>query len=294
MKYTFMEQYRQEFPVVKMSDVLEVSKQGFYNWLKRSPSKRFEEKRKLQAAIKKLYESHGKMAGSPTITADLKDEPQWRNVSRSRVALEMKEMDIKCQTRRKFTATTDSKHKLPIAPNILDRKFSQASPNMAWVSDLTYLRVKARWVYLVVFIDLFSRKVVGWDLSESLDSQSTVNAFDKALWNRTPKAGLLVHSDRGIQYASKHFRSRINKHGCKQSMSRKGNCWDNAVSESFFSTLKTRLTHHRSYDSMEDLRRDIFWYIEIYYNRYRKHSSNNWQTPEQKELSLVSQTPKVA
>ncbi len=128
----------------------------------------------------------------------------------------------------------------------------------------------------MVFIDLFNRKVVGWDLSNSLETKSTLKAFQKAIWNRKPPKGLLIHSDRGVQYASKEFRAELTKQHCIQSMSRKENCWDNAVSESFFSTFKTRLTHHRSYDSMDELKRDVFWYIEIYYNRYRKHSANNW------------------
>ena len=162
------------------------------------------------------------------------------------------------------------------------------------MSDLAYLRVNSHWVYLVVFIDLFNRKVVGWDLSTSLETKSTLHAFKKAIWNRKPPKGLLVHSDRGVQYASKDFREELFLNNCTQSMSRKGNCWDNAVSESFFSTLKTRLTHHRSYDSMEELERDIFWYIEIYYNRYRKHSSNNWISPEQKELNYKADKKKVA
>lgn len=294
MKYTFMEQFRTEFPIVKMSKVLGVSSTGFYSWLNRPTSIQKLKKLDLQSAIKEEYENHEGMVGSPTITKDLNDVSQWKNISRTRVAREMNLLGLKSKTHKKWTVTTDSKHKEPIAENLLNREFSRDTPNKAWVSDLTYLRVKSHWVYLVVFIDLFNRKVVGWDLSSSLETKSTVHAFRKAIWNRKPPKGLLVHSDRGVQYASKEFRKELNLNSCIQSMSRKGNCWDNAVSESFFSTLKTRLTHHRTYNSMKKLERDIFWYIEIYYNRYRKHSSNNWISPEQKELNYKTAKKKVA
>ncbi len=294
MKYTFMEQFRTEFPIVKMSKVLGVSSNGFYSWLKKPLSNQKLKKANLQNAIKIEYNNHKGMAGSPTITKDLNDKTEWKSISRTRVAREMSTLGLKSRTRKKWTVTTDSKHKEPIAENLLNREFEREAPNQAWVSDLTYLRVKSHWVYLVVFIDLFNRKVVGWDLDTSLETKSTLHAFRKAVWNRKPPEGLLVHSDRGVQYASKDFRKELDLNKCVQSMSRKGNCWDNAVSESFFSTLKTRLTHHRTYNSMEELEKDIFWYIEIYYNRYRKHSSNNWISPEQKELNYKADKKKVA
>ena len=294
MKYTFMEQFRTEFPIVKMSKVLGVSANGFYCWLKRPISIQKLKKLDLQNSIKSQFKKHEGMAGSPTIAKDLNDISEWKSISRTRVAREMNTLGLKSKTRKKWTVTTDSKHKEPVAENLLNREFSRENPNEAWVSDLTYLRVKSHWVYLVVFIDLFNSKVVGWDLSTSLETKSTLHAFRKAIWNRKPSEGLLVHSDRGVQYASKDFREELDLNKCVQSMSRKGNCWDNAVSESFFSTLKTRLTHHRTYNSMEELERDIFWYIEIYYNRYRKHSANNWISPEQKELNYKRNKKKVA
>lgn len=277
-----------------MSKTLDVSESGFYDWLKRNPSDTQMYRDRLRADIRIQFDKHGGMAGSPTITDDLREKPEWKNISRTRIAREMKAMNLRCKTKRKFTVTTDSKHNEPIADNLLNREFTQWEPNRVWVSDITYLRVKSYWVYLVMFIDLFGRKVVGWDLSPSLAASSTISALEKAVWLRKPPKGLMIHSDRGIQYACNDFVEKIKEHKLVQSMSRKGNCWDNACAESFFSTLKTRLTHHRTYETMDELRRDLYWYIEIYYNRYRKHSANNGMTPEQKELYYQQEQIKCA
>jgi putative transposase len=161
-------------------------------------------------------------------------------------------------------------------------------PNVALCGDITYIKVGSKWSYLSVFLDLFSRRVVGWDLSKSLSADSTCNAFQKYLYRNNNPKGMLVHSDRGIQYASEQFRSILDSADAVQSMSRKGNCWDNAVVESFFHTLKTRLIYHQKYKTFEDLNRDLYWYIEIYYNRIRKHSANNWLTPDEKELNFYT------
>ena len=292
MKFRFMKEHRSEFPVVKMSNVLGVSGSGFYGYLRRLPSKRAVFKKNLREMIRQAYDEHNGTAGSRTIEADLK--ALGMECSKNRVAREMRQMGLKCKTKRRFVATTDSSHKEPVAPNILDRNFTQSSPNRAWVSDITYLPVSGRWFYLVVFIDLFSRKVVGWDLSSSLHAESTLKAFENAVRLRKPPQGLIVHSDRGIQYASKDFRLCLGKHACIQSMSRKGNCGDNAVAESFFGSLKKRLIYDRKYETAEALRKDIFHYIEVYYNNYRKHSSNNYLTPEEKDSIFVSNNSSVA
>jgi len=281
MKFRFIKEHRSEFPVTKMSKALGVSVNGFYSHLNRKPSKASVFKQELQGMIRQAYGSHGGAAGSRTIYADLRE--LGVRCGKSRVADEMREMGLKCKARKRFVATTDSRHNEPAAPNILDRNFTQGSPNRAWVSDITYLPVSGKWLYLVVFIDLFSRKVVGWDLSQSLQAQSAIKAFEQAVCLRKPQRGLIVHSDRGIQYASKGFRECLSKHACVQSMSRKGNCWDNAVAESFFGSLKKRLIYHRKYKTAEELRKDLFHYIEVYYNRFRKHSSNNYLTPEEKD-----------
>jgi putative transposase len=292
MKFQFMNEHRSEFAVSKMSHALGVSESGFYGYLERPPSQRAVFKKMLQENILQAYGNHGGTAGSPTIAADLK--AGGMDVSRTRAAAEMKEMGLRCKTRRRFVATTDSKHNEPIAPNILNREFAQSSPNRVWVSDITYLPVNGKWLYLAVFIDLFSRKVVGWDLSPSLKAESAMKAFGNAVSQRNPPQGLVVHSDRGIQYACKDFRQRLGAYGCIQSMSRKGNCWDNAVAESFFAGLKKRLIYHRKYETMEELRKDIFHYIEVYYNRFRKHSFNNYLTPEEKDSIFMLNNKYVA
>jgi len=269
---------------VRMCRNMGVSESGYYEWRKRSKSAGKIAKEKLMSKISELfYIKHKQMAGSPLISEELHDDSEYKTVNRSRVAALMKEMGLKCKVQKSFTATTDSKHNEWIPENILDRQFNPDKPNAAVVGDITYIKVGSKWMYLSVFIDLFSRKVIGWDLHRSLSAESTCNAFKKYLYRTNNPQGVLVHSDRGIQYASEQFRSLLKSAGAVQSMSRKGNCWDNAVAESFFHTLKTRLIYHRKYKTQEELNRDLYWYIEIYYNRIRKHSANGWLTPDEKE-----------
>jgi len=224
------------------------------------------------------------MAGSPMITADLQDDPGFSKVSRPRVARIMREMGLKCRTVKKFVVTTDSKHKEPVAPNLLDRNFTMFSPDQVWVTDITYLKVGRKWHYLTVFIDLFSRIVVGWDLSASLERHSVIKALNKSILRRRPGQGLMIHSDRGVQYASADFKAVLHKQGFIQSMSRKGNCWDNAVAESFFHTIKTQFIHHYRFQNMAEAEQALFNYIEVYYNRQRKHSTNGYKSPAHYEL----------
>jgi putative transposase len=288
MKYQFIENYRSEFTVKKMCPVLKISVSAYQHWKKREPSPRQIRRERLKKRICELYAEHNGMAGSPMITADLNDETKFHNVSPNTVANLMREMNLKCKTVKKFVVTTDSKHNEPVAPNLLNRKFSVKVPNTVWVSDITYLRIGRNWYYLAVFIDLFSRSVVGWDLSDSLERHSVIKALNKAVMRRRPDKRLMVHSDRGIQYASKEFKSCLKTHGFVQSMSRKGNCWDNAVAESFFHTLKTQLIHHVHFSSFEEAERILFKYIEIYYNQRRKHSTNGWKTPAHSEQAWYS------
>jgi putative transposase len=278
-----------------MCRALKVSESGYYDWQKRKKSTRLRFKEALKDKIGELfYEKHGEMAGSHLITHDLHDFDEFKHVNRTRIALLMKEMGLKCKIQKKYVVTTDSKHNEWISENLLARDFNPSMPNTVIAGDITYLRVSSHWVYLSIFMDLYSRKIVGWDLSESLAAESTCKAFRKYLFKYGEEDGLLVHSDRGIQYASKEFRQILESINAEQSMSRKGNCWDNAVVESFFHTLKTRLTHHRRYKSLEELNRDIYWYIEIYYTRVRKHSANNWLTPEQMESNYYNSINIVA
>jgi putative transposase len=284
MKYCFIKENRSEFPVVKMCKNLKVSKSGYYDWQGRGKSSGMIAKENLMNKISELfYIKHKQMAGSPVVTQDLHDDPEYKSVHRSRVASLMREMGLKCKIQKKFVVTTDSDHKEWIPENLLNREFNPGQPNICVVGDITYIKVGSHWEYLSIFIDLYSRKVVGWDLSRKLAAESTCSAFRKYLYRCKNPQGVLVHSDRGIQYASEQFRSLLGSVYAVQSMSRKGNCWDNAVAESFFHTLKTRLTYHRKYNTSEELNRDLYWYIEVYYNRIRKHSANNWLTPDEKE-----------
>jgi len=284
MRFLFIENNRSSFPVKKMCHVLRVSLSGYYRWRKAPMSLRALMNEKLKYRIRELFAEHNGMAGSPMITADLHDNSEYANVSRPRVARLMRDMGLRCRSVKKFIATTDSKHNKPVAANILDRNFTASKPNTAWVSDITYLKVGQKWHYLTVFIDLFSRKVVGWDLSDSLERFSTIRALHKAIMNRNPKEGLLIHSDRGVQYASTDFRSILEGRKFVQSMSRKGNCWDNAVAESFFHNIKTGLIYHSRFKNMIEAEQALFNYIEVYYNRRRKHSTNNQKSPAQYEL----------
>ncbi len=284
MKFKFIENNRSSFPVKKMCHVLKVSQSGYYRWRKAPLSSLRIENEKLKARIKELFTEHNGMVGSPMITADLNEDPEFSKVSRNRVARHMKEMGLKCRTVKKFVVTTDSKHKEPVSPNLLDRQFTVPTPDTVWVSDITYLRVGMKWHYLTVFIDLFSRIVVGWDLSESLERYSAMRALNKAILRRRPSQGLMIHSDRGIQYASGDFRAILKKHRFIQSMSRKGNCWDNAVAESFFHSIKTQMIHHCKFQSVAETEQALFNYIEVYYNRRRKHSTNGYKSPVNYEL----------
>jgi putative transposase len=284
MKFKFIENNRSSFPVKKMCHILKVSQSGYYRWRKAPLSSLKIENERLRARINKLFEEHKGMVGSPMITADLNEDPEFAKVSRPRVARHMKEMGLKCHTIKKFVVTTDSKHKEPVSPNLLDRQFTVPTPDTVWVTDITYLKVGRKWHYLTVFIDLFSRIIVGWDLSESLERYSAMRALNKAILRRRPGQGLMIHSDRGIQYASGDFRAIIKKHGFIQSMSRKGNCWDNAVAESFFHSIKTQMIHHCKFQNVTEAEQALFNYIEVYYNRRRKHSTNGYKSPADYEL----------
>lgn len=285
MIYKFIKMNRSIFPVKKMCRTLKVSRSGFYSWLSKPESKRSIENKMLKSRIRELYFEHRQMAGSPMITGDLQAEERFRKVSRTRVARKMKAMGLRCKTVRKFVVTTDSSHKELAAPNLLNRQFSVSRPNTVWATDITYIKAGRKWSYLTVFIDLFSRIVVGWDLSDSLERCSVIRAFNKALVRRRPPKGLMVHSDQGVQYASREFRKQLAKHGCIQSMSRRGNCWDNAVAESFFHTLKTQMVYHRRFSDKQEAEIALFQYIEAYYNRRRRHSSNGWKSPAEFEIN---------
>ena len=208
-------------------------------------------------------------------------------VSRRRIARLMKQQDLYCKTKKKFRVTTDSKHRLPVADNLLNREFFIDQPNKRYVGDITYIYTSSGWLYLAVVIDLFSRKVIGWSMSDHMKAELVNNALLMAICIRKPKAGLLWHTDRGSQYASNSHREILQKYGIQQSMSRKGNCWDNAVSESFFHTIKTELIHQVKFKTREEAKQSIFEFIEVFYNRKRMHSANDYLSPVEFEQSRV-------
>ncbi len=281
MKYQFIKDNHSGFSVERMAKVLNVSRSGFYAWGKRPRSNREIENARLDVEIKAIYEASKHRYGSVKITCAL--EKRGKKYGRNRVANRMRRMDIASKVRRKFKATTNSKHNYPVAPNLLNRNFTASAPSEVWVSDITYIRTKSGWTYLTVFIDLFSRIVTGWAVSTSLSHEMVLEAFQKALWRRKPGKGLIVHSDQGVQYACDEFRKTLKKHGCIQSMSRKGDCWDNAVAESFFKTVKTEWAYHVDLQNSHHVKREAFEYLEIFYNRERLHATLGYKSPAEYE-----------
>ena len=282
MKYTFIDSYRSAFGVEKMCRVLSVSRSGFYHWRHRGESQRALQNRILLVRIRKAYESSKGRYGSPRITAVLHD--QGYSCSRPRIARIMRGNDIQAKTRRKFKVTTNAKHNYPVAPNLLQQKFQSEAPNRIWVSDITYIRTLEGWLYLTVILDLFNRKITGWSMSKSMPAgETTIPAYQMALRNCQPSAGLVFHSDRGVQYACDQFVALLKRSEAIQSMSGKGNCYDNAVAESFFHTLKTELIYHQSYRTRREAKSSLFEYIEGFYNRFRKHSYLGYRSPEEYE-----------
>ena len=284
MKYRFIQDNRALFPLERMAKVLRVSRSGYYAWCGRPRSPRAQENIHLDVQIKSVYETSRGRYGSMKITHELMKQG-WR-YSRNRVAARMRRLGIASKTRKKFKATTDSKHSYTVAPNLLNRNFAAAAPNQVWVSDITYIRTKSGWTYLTVFIDLFSRIVTGWAVSRSLNHEMVTEALQMGIWRRRPEKGLMIHSDQGVQYACDNFQNMIKKHDLVQSMSRKGNCWDNAVAESFFKTLKTELIYHVDLHNIHQLKHELFEYIELFYNRERLHATLDYKTPADFEQSV--------
>jgi len=267
--------------VEKMCEILDVSTSSYFQWQKAGPSDRWKKNEALLTAILDVFETSKGSYGSPRMTKELR--AQGKNASRPLVARLMKAAGIQARRRKKFIATTNSKHNYPIAPNVLDRQFSATRPGEVWVSDITYVRTYKGWLYLTVIIDLFDRKVVGWALSKGLTAAETIlAAWFMAITNRPVTQALIFHSDRGIQYACDDF-TRILKSNklITRSMSRKGNCWDNAVAESFFKSIKVEWIYSNSFENQEQAALSIFEWIESWYNRRRRHSALGYKTIEE-------------
>ena len=274
---------RSQFVVGKMCKTLGVSRSGYYDWAVRERSKRAVENDRLIFEIKRAYDKNRKVYGSPRITDELKAD--GFTCSKNRIARLMRRYGIVAKTKRKFKITTHSKHNLPIARDLIKRDFYPKAPNRIWGSDITYIRTEEGWLYLAVIMDLFSRMIVGWSMKDRLYCEIVLDAFNQAFWRRNPAPGLILHSDHGIQYAGREFRAVLKANNVMCSMSRTGNCYDNACLESFFHTLKTELVYDKKYYTRKEAQSSIFEYIEVFYNRQRRHSLLQNKSPEQFELT---------
>jgi transposase InsO family protein len=287
MKYGFIESERSEFSVERMCQAFKVSRSGFYGWKRQNDhGKRKKEDQKLLEVIKESYKESRGTYGSPRMTIDVQEKglPCGEN----RVARLMKKNNIAAKTRKKFKATTQSKHHFPVAPNLLNRNFSASAPNQVWLSDLTYVWTEEGWLYLAVVLDVFNRQIVGWGMGDRLTADLVLRAFHQAVGMRHPAPGLIFHSDRGVQYACSEFRKVLQENKMIQSMSGKGNCYDNAMMESFFHTLKIELIYFRKYLTRLVAKGEIFEYIGVFYNRIRRHSSLGYRSPHAFEQQYLS------
>lgn len=265
---------------------MEVTPQGFYEWLKKPVEPIDESEQFFVERIKAIYDESRKNYGSPRIHRELREEGLL--INHKKVERLMKKHGIQAKRKKKFKATTNSKHNKTISENLLNRQFQVDKPNLAWVSDITYVWTDEGWLYLCTFIDLYSRMVVGWSMNSRMTTALVLDAFEMAKKNRHGQAAKMIHSDRGTQYASDAFRDVLEKNKCEQSMSRKGDCWDNSVAESFFSTLKLELIYHVRFRTRQEAKSMIFNYIEVFYNRKRMHSTLYYQSPLQFEISTAA------
>jgi putative transposase len=260
---------------------MQVSTSGYADWQKRLPSQRALEEQELLSAIRQEYHASRGTYGSPRLHKELREK--GIRCSRNRLVRLMRKYQITARPLRRFVVTTDSDHVLPVAENLLDRQFTAEAPNTKWTADITYIWTGEGWLYLAVLLDLFSRRVVGWAMSHTLERSLVIEALQMALTSRKPRAGLLCHSDRGSQYASDDYQKALRKAGAVGSMSRKGNCYDNAPTESFFASLKRELVYRTSFATREEARAALFEWIAVWYNRKRRHSAVGYLSPEQFE-----------
>jgi transposase InsO family protein len=281
MRFEFMREHAGEFCIEKMAEVLGVCRSGYYDFLRRKTSTRAKENEGLLKQIKAIYKSSRGVYGSPRIHRELRNRGE--RYSRRRVAKLMKRERIQAKMRKSWKVTTRLNKKAEISPNYLDQNFEVEAPDRAWVSDITYVATQEGWLYVAIVMDLFSRKIVGLSMGERLQTELVTKALKQALMGREIKEGLMHHSDRGSQYTSKEFKELAARHGIKLSMSGKGHCFDNAVAESFFHTLKTEHTNFHNYRVREDAKNSIFEYVEVFYNRKRLHSTIDYLPPEEFE-----------
>jgi putative transposase len=277
VRFAFIGAEKAAFPVRLLCRTLQVSRAGFYAWHTRPPAPRTRADERLGLEIAAIHAESRQRYGSPRVHAELAD--RGCRTSRKRVARLMRGRGLAARRRRRFRVTTHSRHPFPIAPNVLARQFERAAPDQAWVTDITYIPTGEGWLYLAVIVDLCSRFAVGWAMSERVTADLTLDALGMALARRRPAAGLVHHSDRGSQYASGDYQRVLAQHGIVCSMSRRGDCWDNAVAESFFATVKIELVHDAAWATRAAARTELFDYLELFYNGQRRHSALGYLSP---------------
>lgn len=277
MKYAFIRDHDEAHKITRLIDLLDVSSSGYYDWLNRPESNRSRENRALMTKIKQSHRRSREIYGSPKVHEDLIADGEACSVNR--VARLMKVADIKSKMARKFVITTNSKNTMQPAPDLLKRKFTVDKNDKAWVTDTTFIATREGYLYLAVILELFSRQVIGWSMSTRNNSVLVQDALTMAIWRRGEVSDVIVHSDQGSTYASGDYQRQLNENNLRCSMSRKGECLDNAVAESFFGTLKNELVYHEDYKTRSEARQSIFEYIEVFYNRKRRHAFLNYMTP---------------
>ena len=281
MKYKFMKDNQNIFHIDLMSKVLKVSRSGYYAWLRRPVSSREKNNRYLSERIRSIYEQRKQVYGCLRITAELKE--QGFSCSKNRIARLMRKQGITARIKKRFRVTTNSNHKLPVAENLVEMQFNPEKKNNLWTTDITYIWTREGWLYLSVILDLWSRAIISWNADRSMNENLVIKTLEKALKSRKPNGELILHSDRGSQYASMKLRKILKENNIQQSMSAKGNCYDNAPTESFFSTLKRELVYRERFNTREEAKQKIFEYIEVFYNRQRRHSTLGYLSPMQFE-----------
>jgi putative transposase len=281
VRFSFIATEKACYPVALMCRVLQVSRSGYYAWGKRPAAERRRQDQRLTLEVAAIHAQSRGRYGSPRVHAELHQRGQ--RIGRKRVARLMRAAGLRARERRRFRCTTDSRHAMAIKGNLLARRFAMSAPNRGWVADITYLWTLEGWLYLAVVLDLFSRRVVGWSLSERLERRLALDALGMALKGRPPSRAMLHHSDRGSQYASQEYQQLLAEHGILSSMSRVGNCWDNAVAESFFATLKIELVYQTQWRTRQEARSALFEYLELFYNRQRRHSTLGYLSPNEFE-----------
>ena len=287
MKYAWIQDHSKEFPVAVMCRVLQVSTSGYYDWVGREPSNRHQQREALKEAVRQSHEASKKVYGYRKVHRDVVEQTTLTCCEET-VRSVMKELNLRARSKRKYVVTTDSKHELPVASNLLECNFEPEGPNEKWVADITYIRTYEGWLYLAAVMDLFGRRIVGWQTSEHIDADLVISALHDAIRKRHPGAGLLHHSDRGCQYASVAFQEQLGLMNMTCSMSRKGNCWDNACMERFFKSLKGEWIGDMIFTTREMATAAIFDYIEMFYNTKRRHAALDYLAPAEFEARAIA------